>query len=241
MDEPPPPGLEPEVYYAPAPQVAPAPIPTVYQPPPVPYIPPHPNPPVFEAPAVVEALKEPSPEPPKPRVPKASVSVLQGGRRKLALSSQKSNLASRLVARSSQRSQKLSHKLKHATLRSDGQPNADAVFAASPPPQDDRADVSPTAEIPEPVAAYPAHIERRSRSGSPRRALLLVLPADTQHSRYWRCRCLDLMRTCCPILRDTCFQGTSGRFHRTGLPRLPQERNTFVPPPRNAPRLQSDQ
>lgn len=185
MDEPPPPGLEPEAYYAPAPQVAPAPIPTVYQPPPVPYIPPHPNPPIFEAPAVVEALTEPSPEPPKPRVPKASVSVLQGGR-KLALSSQKSNLASRLIARSSQKSQKATQKLKHATLRSDGQPNADAVFAASPPRHDEAPDVSPAAEIPEPVAAYPAHVERRSRSGSPRRALLVVFPADTQHARYKR-------------------------------------------------------
>lgn len=172
MDEPPPPGLEPEVYYAPPPQVAPAPVPTVFQPP-VPYIPPQPHPTIPEAPTVVEVTKEHSPEPPpKPRAPRASVAVLQGGRRKLALNSQKSNLASRLLARSSQQTQRSPNKLRQGSFRSDGQPNSDGVFAASPPPEDQATDISPTAEIPEPVPAYPAHSERRSRSASPRRALL---------------------------------------------------------------------
>eukprot|EP00892_Ulva_mutabilis_P001186 jgi/Ulvmu1/11068/UM007_0250.1 len=168
MDEPPPPGLEPEVYYSPPPQLAPAPIPTVYQPPPVPYIPPvaHPNPPVPEAPARVEVQREATPEPPKPRAPKPNVSVLQGGR-KLALGTQKSNLASRLVARSSQQGQKSPHLTKQASWRGDGQPRAEAVFASSPPPEDIATDASPEAGIPEPVPAYPAHLERRLTSGSP--------------------------------------------------------------------------
>lgn len=186
MDEPPPPGLEPEVYYAPAPQVAPAPIPTVYQPPPVQYIPPHPNPPLPEAPAVLEVQKEATPEPPKPRAPKPSVSVLQGGR-KLALGTQKSNLASRLVARSSHKQQTSPRRTKQAGRRSDGQPHAEAVFAASPPPQELATDVSPEAGIPEPVPAYPAHVEGRPTSASP--SALLPIPPDCIH---------HIIRSTCP-------------------------------------------